>query len=488
MILKLLKIISFFVLLFILQTINIIACTCAENPGIYESFDNAAAVFSGKVVSLKNVDGGYFYVDNNGNKEFIKTKDRIYRFQLIESFKGVKEKFVDLNLREFNPNCQAYFVVGESYLIYARKNKDDNILRDGPCSRSTGLDGAEDQIKIIREKLAGIPEAKIYGNVFISENDPNSTGYIYKNLENLTVILQSEEKRFETKTDKSGTFKFYDEIPDGIYKLFPIVSSEFTPYSLDDFRNHALVKVENGKFSRHEGGNIFSDFFNSLDMNFNIHRNNRVKGKIFDGEGKPVKLAAVRLIPVAVPFGEIESDDVSDEDEEGSFSISDITPGKYYLVAEIYAPFGNKNKVRIFYPQSETPEKATPIEIKPIDELSFDFILPQKYILRSIKGTVSWSDGQPIEDVEIKLFNSKNHKVEELNDEIPNTGFDKTKTDELGNFVLWGFENQEYWIHFEDETEIIVNGDEEDVVVKGKPFKIKVKKDNPPLKLTLAKP
>lgn len=460
---------------------NIFACSCGATPPIYDFFENSEAVFTGKVISSKDVKGKEVYENGNGETEEYEVTERVFQFEVSEVFKGVKGKSIEINVGRIDTSCSFNYKKGESYLIYAGKDEDTNILHTGFCSKGTNLESAQSEILFIREKLKGKPQSQIYGTVQRRDNFPNSLKDRTTLMEGIKVILEGKEKNFEAITNKNGVFRF-DKIPEGDYKIKPSTNSIYKLLWMPIDK----VRISDGKVFTDEDG-TFYDGYNAAFVEFSIGWNNKVEGKVFDAEGKSVKFAAVRLMPFSAPFDIINSDDSFDEIEDREYSCSNYTPGKYYLAVQIYAPFGTKDKVRIFYPQAETIDKATAIQLKAPQELSYDLILPSNYIVREIKGKILWSDGQSATSARVKLHKNESHIVEEDNDEIENTGYDSVFTDELGNFTLQGFEGAEYWIHFQDNFEVL-SDDEEDIEVKGKPFKIKLGKDNEEIKLVLTKP
>jgi hypothetical protein len=472
---------SFLLIIAPFFVVNIFACTCGPNPPIYDAFEGSDAVFTGKVLGYKDIKTKEIEENEDGEDEEYDITERVFRFEIIEIFKGVKGKFVEINLGRTDTSCSFNYVKDFNYLIYARLDDDENILRDGACSLSTLLESAQAQISFIREKLKRVPQSQIYGAVVRSDTFPNSTKSRLTLIEGIKIILEGKDKSFETLTDKNGLYRF-NRVPDGEYRIQPSLASNYKLF----WNPVVKIKISKGEIFT-DTGSYYEIPYNAAFAEFRIGWNNKVEGKVLDSQGNAVKFAAVRLLPVSSPLEIIESHYLLDEIREGKYSCQSETPGKYYLVAEIFAPFGNKDKVRIFYPQSETIDKATPIEIKAPQELSYDFILPPKYVVREIKGKVLWSDGQTAIKARVKIYKTENHIEQEDDDRIENYGYDFASTDGLGNFTLQGFEGAEYWIHFQDYLEG-ASEDEEYIQIKGKPVKIKLEKNTEPIKLVLTKP
>ncbi len=457
---------------------NVFACSCDANPAVYESFNTAGAVFTGKVISSRDVDIKRFFTNKNGEKIEYIDKERIFRFQVFEAFKGIKGKEVDINAGETDNSCYSGFSINEEYLIYAQ-GKDETSLSHGFCSTSKNLEDAQGQIHFIREMLNGKPEPQVYGSVVRSDTFPNSNKRRITEMQGIKILLENSERKIETLTDKKGLFTF-NNIPEGKYQLKPDLPAHYQPYYL---QSGQVTVLSDGKIEFNLGlGYELSE--GAAFAEFTLVWNNNVNVKVFDSEGKLVKFVAVRLLPISQPLMPIYSSYFSDKQNERGFSHSGKTPGNYYLTAEIYAPFENSDKIRIFYPQSETPEKSTPIAIKETSELDFNIILPSKYVIREIKGQIFWSDGQPVDQTHVALRKSETYKENNESNLIEDKGYDFTFTDDQGNFVLQGFENAEYWLHTSSWWKIM----DRTVKAESKPIKIKVGKSNEPLKIILTKP
>jgi uncharacterized protein YfeS len=476
---KLLLFLTFpFVLAFLAQPIR--ACTCNARSPVFEAYKRAEAVFVGKVTGSKDIEHNE---RNEDEDEEYFYKERIYQFQVAEAFKGIKGKQVEISAGSVNSSCYSGFSVGESYLVYAYADDEGNLSHSS-CSLTENLIAAQDQIYFIRELLKGKSEPQIYGSVQRGDTDAQTGNRRTTYLPGIKIVVEaSGGKTFETVTDKNGIFRF-NKIPPGDYKISAATPEKYRTYLSDTERLKILpskkISVENSLGITHN----FDAFF----VEFALGWNNQVKGKVYDAEGSEIKFAAVRLLPAVNPFRAIVSDSIMDKLDDGEYLCSDETPGRYYLVAEIYAPFGEKDKVRIFYPQSETPEKASVINLKATDKLTFDFIFPAKYLIREISGQVAWSDGQPAQRAKVLLAKTENYPVDEEGNEDEDAGYAWIFTDENGNFVLHGFENAEYWLHASDEYTPDGEDGGAEIAVKSKPLKIKVEKTNEPLKLILAKP
>lgn len=106
-------------------------------PSLETAFKSSKAVFVGKALS--------------------ETKDgdvRTFEFQVEKYWKGANSKNLKVSFRE-TMRYQAWFRVGEQYLVFARQG-DDGKLYDGRCSGTKLLSQASVEIKKLgKAKIPG---------------------------------------------------------------------------------------------------------------------------------------------------------------------------------------------------------------------------------------------------------------------------------------------------------------------------------------------
>lgn len=467
---------------------ELLACSLGVSPPIYEYFEKTDAVFVGKVSGFRDIKVKKKYKNEDGETVDFLDKERSFRFDVIEKFKGIKGKKVSISVGSLNQICYAGFDVGKTYLVYADGKNESSLIHQWG-SNSEELPLAQDQIYFIREFLKGQPEAQVYGSVFRTDNYPNSTEKRVTQIGSIKVVLEGEQK-IETLTDEKGYFKF-DKISDGKYILKP----EVPPiYRLDQFQSKK-ISISSGKVSVDQNNFGFAGGYNAYFAEFIYGWNNEVSGRIYDTEGKLVKFAAVRLLSPSFAFSKIENSYTFDgyQDREG-YSLYSKTPGNYYLVAEIYAPFQTSEKVRVFYQQTELLAEARLISLKATDNLNFDIQLPPEFITKQIVGTIFQFDGKPAEWAQVSLRRtaslpiSKSVVEDEEIEDVEKYGYDWDIAVKDGSFTLQAYESFEYWVHVEGNTRQIVEGKEVNFRLKTEPIKIKVGKTNEPLKIFLPKP
>jgi hypothetical protein len=104
-------------------------------PSVEEAYKNSKAVFIGEILNVVK-DGD------------VKT----FTFKVEKRWKGAAGKQIKINVQETS-HYQAWFEVGDKYLVYARGSEKDEKLWEVRCSRSKPLtDASEDITELGRVK------------------------------------------------------------------------------------------------------------------------------------------------------------------------------------------------------------------------------------------------------------------------------------------------------------------------------------------------
>ncbi len=131
------------------------ACSCAEPPPPLEALEEAAAVFSGTVVSLETYE---FELDSGS--------DRTESYWSVEFAVGAVWKGTVASTTFVyvwhGPACgYGNFEIGEDFLVYADQRRyeqvDDATLFVSSCSRTQPLERAEDDLNALGEGQAAEP-------------------------------------------------------------------------------------------------------------------------------------------------------------------------------------------------------------------------------------------------------------------------------------------------------------------------------------------
>ena len=97
-------------------------------PAFKDALSASSSVFVGKVKSEKKVGD-----------------TKIFEFEVEKYWKGAKKKKIKISVYETS-RFQAWFEVGEKYLVYATA-EDDGAFHVGRCSRSKSIDDASEDLQ-----------------------------------------------------------------------------------------------------------------------------------------------------------------------------------------------------------------------------------------------------------------------------------------------------------------------------------------------------
>lgn len=434
------------------------ACSCFPLPSPYRAFQEAKAVFVGKVISSKDVaaqeqirDKAYTYTE------------RHFRFVVAESLKNLSKSEVDINAGRVDSSCYQGFTIGESYLIYAYGDSAE-ALGAGACTRTSNLSYASDDLYYLRALLRGVPEPRVYGSVTRIDNDltkPTSARVVP--MEGVKVIIEGAGRQFEAVTNKQGLYSLF-KVPDGRYKARPMLPDKYSTYYPAEEEFILGSKQQDSYPPVQRGAGAYASF--------QIGWKNSMSGRILDAEGNPIvrAKAAVMLTHGSNPI--VIEEDEYDHHPDGKYQFSGLTPGKYLLSVKIRAPFSETNKsYRFYYPHVEDLSQANEITIGESGSLEArDIRLPPGYLVRQIEGTLVWPNGVPVSGAWVFLADAKDSADDEKK-------YDWTSTDELGRFSLQAFVGAKYWVHGESNS----SG-------KGEPIEVIVGKNNEPLKVVIPFP
>jgi len=218
------------------------ACTCMGKRPVCEAAWDPGAVFAGKVVAIEQNAGGDLFAN------------RRVRFQVVEAFRGVATKEIDVYTGAGGGDCGYSFIVGASYLVYAYQEA--ARLTTGICSRTQRLAGAAEDLAYLRN----LPEngalgATILGTVYDRDrNISREPGSVQLGgAAGLRIAVNCEGLTFSATTDPDGRFKV-EGVPVGQctarlensdYQLFP-----HSPATVTDPRACAALTLQVSRAKR----------------------------------------------------------------------------------------------------------------------------------------------------------------------------------------------------------------------------------------------
>lgn len=143
---------ALFIFLFLhLSPSQVQACSCAEVQNVEEELERSEAVFSGKVLDIreKTNPSGYNY--------------KSVLFQVAYTWKGVKESQIIITTGLGGGDCGIDFKEGQEYLVYANESDADmyeaNTLSTVICDRTNMIHASHEDLEILGD--GEIPTDKI---------------------------------------------------------------------------------------------------------------------------------------------------------------------------------------------------------------------------------------------------------------------------------------------------------------------------------------
>jgi len=372
----------------------------------------APNVYVGQVLSMKVDDS------KKEDQEFLQVE-----FLVRESFVGEPKdgKVVLRNSSYFADSID--IAVGRSFLVYAYyKQTGDSFAGVAPFTKSVEKAGAE--MAFFRGLKDNPRGAWIFGSV-----NQVVKSSLYKNsrqpipFAHLVVKADSDKKTYDVTTDADGNYML-ENVPAGYYRVQPVLAGDSNLVS------------DGGQ------GTLVNNACDQADVD--LHSKNSISGVVVDTRDKPVAKVPVELVPVDYikpKFNNYRhSQETAGTNDDGSFTISNMPPGKYYLAVNYtILPEFDSPYPASFYPGTPFREKAQVIEIAPGKDIEgIKFILgPERLTQKKITGHVVFADGRPASDAEIYLKEDENEECCVLADS-------SVRTDAQGSFSLAGFMTRKY--------------------------------------------
>lgn len=129
------------------------ACKCAELPSVKEEFERSQAVFSGKVLDVR---------EKKSSKEYI-TKSVL--FEVTNTWKGGKQSQIIITTGQGGGDCGFDFKEGKEYLVYANESTmyGEKSLVSIMCDRTNELRSLQEDLKILGEGQPPTEEVDLTG-------------------------------------------------------------------------------------------------------------------------------------------------------------------------------------------------------------------------------------------------------------------------------------------------------------------------------------
>ena len=129
------------------------ACSCAELPSVEEELERSKAVFSGKVIDIREKRSLNGYIS------------KLVFFEVTNTWKGVEQSEIIITTGQGGGDCGFDFKVGQEYLVYANESTmyGAKSLVSTICNRTNELSSLQEDLKILGEGQPPIDNVDLTG-------------------------------------------------------------------------------------------------------------------------------------------------------------------------------------------------------------------------------------------------------------------------------------------------------------------------------------
>ena len=265
-------------------------------------------------------------------------------------------------------DCGYPFQSGMDYVVYASKNAEGQ-LATGICSRTRPLAQAAEDLRYFHA-MAGAPAT---GEMRVFTRQPG-----LPSRSGVSIVAEREGLRYRAQTNAAGDATFTG-LPPGEYSIH-VESDGDLP---DDPKVQLYAKGCREVF---------------------LLRTLRIIGRVMTKDGMPAARVEVEVrstSQTAADMGRMTTPD-------GYYELPITRPGQYYLGINLnHTPTRDTPYPRWFYPGTKDQASAAIINFsgKP-DTPTYNFTLPDRQDERVIEGIVFTSDGRPMAQARVTVFDS----------------------------------------------------------------------------------
>lgn len=381
------------------------ACSCAEGSAPCQEYWRVDAVFAGTVVgsSKIDVDDGY------------KHTMRVIRMTVEQPIRGMTTAEVDVMTGWGGGDCGYGFKMGERYLVYAHRGK-DNRLSTSICTRTRPIADAADDFAFIRGLPTASQQGVIFGIVGKRNHHWKEGEKWYKPVAKAELTVEGETAQYQGQSDEEGKFRVSNVLP-GKYVVKLKLPPGFIRNSLQ--KDLGATTVEN---------EVEVAAYGCAESWFILEADTRVRGRVVDANGNAV--AKLPLNMRGTQQQNINTFEYATTDAEGNFEFTTVAPGDYLLGFRIMetSQAAQLPYPRTYYPGVPSKALAKTISVKEGESLPrLDLQMPAPLSQYTVHGVVVWSDGRSATGASIYV---------NLIEEGDMTAFWSIPTDDAGKFTL----------------------------------------------------
>ena len=213
--------------------------------------------------------------------------------------------------------------IGVKFLLYLRpKLSMRNVWQADRCGGSKPLPGfdinrienAADDLSYLEKMDQVAGKTRLSGTLIFYQWSPTHGGADFKRIAGRKVRLIGEKEVYEAETNEDGVYEIYD-LPPGRYRVEPNISKGWAIDKDSAWGGRGSGDREDSRqfqLTLQKGRHAYFDFFFKVD--------NRLRGRVFNPVGNPMKNVCVNLLPTEGKVSEyFKKIDCTNQD--GSFEI-----------------------------------------------------------------------------------------------------------------------------------------------------------------------
>lgn len=210
-----------------------LGCWCRSPSPVLDQFEASKIVLLGRLASVSESKAGI-------------VAERVFkgRVKVGDNLEFEQGQFADC-LRGFTEE-----EIGERYLLYLSKPKDESLFAVSTCNRSNKVDNAFADLAYLDRMHEAAGKSRLYGYFTTSE----AVALDFANL-NIKITAKKTARSYSVKTDANGFFEIYDLAP-GEYLIEPQMPAGWIMdvkymFGIDDVYRKLSAYIVTVKTKRH---------------------------------------------------------------------------------------------------------------------------------------------------------------------------------------------------------------------------------------------
>lgn len=354
-------------------------CSCSGPGGCAALGTTKNPVFLGTVLAVTGVPQS-----QSADADWAPRKARI---RVNETFGGLTPgtREVDVMTGYGNGDCGVPFEAGDVYLVDANAGE-DGVLSAWICSNTTKVEKADVLLRLLRQRRDGRQLPSLIGQIVQTAPDFKSR-YGQEDPQPLAgapIRLRHSQKNYETRSDSSGVYAFYD-LPSGKYQMDADLPSGMTRSWNSDHDGAPLSLELNSGRCKQEG--------------IEVYPGGSIQGRVLDSSDKPLHDVPVYIVPARQQLSPQENGLVSEfQGKEGFFKFIHLPPGEYLILVN---PADRQDPAfpfpLTFAPAVRDRESAGIITVRAGEHVAdADIHVTRLFEPRPLTVRVAWADGRLI--------------------------------------------------------------------------------------------